>query len=134
LSRQSYRRLDLLSLSLPITRTPPVILSALTPVPQYIDRAPLGTGGRRALAVVSLTVAIALGAWIVAILVTGGMNTRVFGITIRAHGIARPATFGAAALAVFLWTRGFSRTLTTVSSWGSSTRPVSPADRIRTAI
>jgi hypothetical protein len=87
----------------------------LTPVPQYIDRAPLGTGGRRALAVVSLTVAIALGAWIVAILVTGGMNTRVFGITIRAHGIARPATFGAAALAVFLWTRGFSRTLTTVA-------------------
>jgi hypothetical protein len=55
---------------------------------------------------IALAIAALAGAWTLLLIVTGGFDVTLIGVTITAHDVMRPAWAGAVALAVYVWARG----------------------------
>jgi hypothetical protein len=55
---------------------------------------------------VSLAIAVAALAWATLLVVTGGFETRIAGLTLRSHNFNRPAMAGIVALALSIWAYG----------------------------
>jgi hypothetical protein len=71
---------------------------------------------RGRIAAVSLIIAAFAFGWTTLLLVTGGFDLTIFGLTVTTHNFRRPAAAGIVALTLFVWAYGIRR-LTRQAAW-----------------